>query len=116
MTATATPGRAGHSDFDRLLDLLREAGPEAVTLDELRIVGVRDPAAALLALEVAGHGVMRVYERPETGRPVACVRLAAPGEQPAPAPATPEPAARDRRPLLLAVVAALLVLLLAARR
>ena len=108
------------ADTDRLLELLREAGPEAVTLDELRIVGVRDPAAALLALEVAGHGVMRVSEHPERGRPVTCVRLAAPGEQiapPAPEPAAALPrAARDRRPLLLALVATLLVVLIAARR
>jgi hypothetical protein len=106
------------ADTDRLLDLLREAGPEAVTLDELRIVGVRDPAAALLALEVAGHGLMRVSEHPERGRPVTCVRLAGPDEarpEPSPAP-LPAPVARDRRPLVLAVVAALLVLLVAARR
>jgi hypothetical protein len=108
------------ADTDRLLELLREAGPEAVTLDELRIVGVRDPAAALLALEVSGHGVMRVSEHPSRGRPVTCVRLAGPGERPTPPPA-PEPAtarasSRDRRPLLLALVAALLVVLVASRR
>jgi hypothetical protein len=102
------------ADTDRLLDLLREAGPEAVTLDELRIVGVTDPAAALLALEVAGHGVMRVYEHPGRARPVPCVRLAAPGEVPAgPAPAPPH---RDRRPWLVALAVALVVLLVAARR
>jgi hypothetical protein len=104
------------ADTDLLLELLREAGPEAVTLDELRVVGVRDPAAALLALEVAGHGVMRVFEHPDRGRPVTCVRLAGPDEQPAPAPAPPAPAPRDRLPLLLALAAALLVVLFAARR
>jgi hypothetical protein len=59
----------------RLLDLLREAGDEAVTLDELEIVGVRDPARALLELELAGFAVQRVYEHPARGRPVTCVRL-----------------------------------------
>jgi hypothetical protein len=94
-------------DPDRLLDLLREAGDEAVTLDELHVVGVHDPAAALLALEVAGHGVERVLD----GR-VECVRLAR--ERAEAAHAAPPP--RDPRPLLLAFVAALLVLLVAARR
>jgi hypothetical protein len=73
-----------------------------------------DPSAALLALEVAGHGVLRVFEHPERGRPVTCVRLAGPGELPEPAAPSPVPApGHDRRPLLLAVVAALLLLLVA---
>jgi hypothetical protein len=107
-------------ETDLLLDLLREAGDEAVTLDELHVVGVRDPATALLALELAGHSVHRVYERPT----VTCVRLGAPELPPEPAPAfvPPTPAAapvpavaRDRRPLLLVAIAALLVLLVTRR-
>ena len=39
-----------------MLDLLEEAGDEAVTLDELGVAGVRDPAQALLELELAGPG------------------------------------------------------------
>jgi hypothetical protein len=100
-------------DPGRLLDLLREAGDEAVTLDELEVVGVHDPAAALLALELAGHGVERVYETARRGR-VTCVRLARPAEA-----VTVQPAAtpgRDPRPLVLVLAAALLVVLVAARR
>ena len=62
-------------DSALLLDLLREAGDEAVTLDELSIVGVGDPAAALLQLELAGHAVSRVYDSTAGGRLVTCVRL-----------------------------------------
>lgn len=111
-----------------LLDLLREAGDEAVTLDELQIVGVRDPAAALLALELAGHSVHRVYEQPS----VTCIRLGAPAPvlvevpdvelptiaKPAPVPVSAPPApvaARDARPWLLVLAGALLVLVLARR-
>jgi hypothetical protein len=98
-------------ETDLLLDLLREAGDEPVTLDELHVVGVQDPAAALLALELAGHSVHRVYEQPS----ITCVRLGAPAAEPAPvAPVatTPAPA---HRPLLLVLVAALLVLLVTRR-
>jgi hypothetical protein len=84
------------ADTTQLLELLREAGDEAVTLDELAIVGVRDPARALRALEEAGHAVQRVYERPGRDGPVlTCVRLARAAEPPAvpvPAPAVPVPA------------------------
>ena len=64
-----------HDDRRLLLDLLREAGDEPVTLDELEIVGVGDPARALLALEEAGHAVSRVYDTAASGRRVTCVRL-----------------------------------------
>jgi hypothetical protein len=74
------------TDTVRLLDLLREAGDEAVTLDELAIAGVRDPARALHALEEAGHAVQRVRDNR-----FACVRLASAG----PAPRVPAP---DRPP------------------
>jgi hypothetical protein len=89
-------------ETDRLLELLREAGEEPVTLDELHVVGVRDPAAALLALELAGHGVERVVDGRAT-----CVRLARAEAEPAPR--------RDARPLLV-LAAALLVVLVATRR
>jgi hypothetical protein len=90
------------ADTIQLLELLREAGDEAVTLDELAIVGVRDPARALRALEESGHAVQRVYERPGRGRPVTCVRLAAPGETPAPEPAPRLPVPAPRRAPALA--------------
>jgi hypothetical protein len=58
-------------DTTRLLDLLREAGDEAVSLAELEVVGVRDPASALLDLELSGHAISRILDdRTE------CVRLA----------------------------------------
>jgi pyruvate/2-oxoglutarate dehydrogenase complex dihydrolipoamide acyltransferase (E2) component len=109
------------ADTTHLLELLREAGDEAVTLDELAIVGVRDPAGALRALEAAGHAVQRVPERPRRGRPVTCVRLArAAPERPAvaappavpPPPAAPPPAApaRARRGLLAATALGVLLL------
>jgi|SRR5215218_8130935 len=112
------------ADTVQLLELLLEAGDEAVTLDELAIVGVRDPAGALRELEDAGHAVQRVRERPERGRAVTCVRLAAPGaafERDVPAPArarttaTPvrrAPAPPARRPLAAIAVGVLLLLVL----
>ena len=112
-------------ESDLLLDLLREAGDEPVTLDELHVVGVQEPAEALLALELAGHAVHRVYEsssRP--GRTVACVRLGAPRPvaadtpeptlRPEPEP-VPEPAT-DGRLVAGALVALLLLLVLGLRR
>jgi pyruvate/2-oxoglutarate dehydrogenase complex dihydrolipoamide acyltransferase (E2) component len=115
------------ADTTHLLELLREAGDEAVTLDELAIVGVRDPAGALRALEAAGHAVQRVPERPRRGWPVTCVRLAraaperpavappptvAPPRAVAPPPAAPPPAApaRARRGLLAATALGVLLL------
>ena len=65
------------AETGRLLDLLREAGAEAVTLDELHVVGVRDPAAALRGLEEAGHAVVRMRDE-RAHEPVECVRLAQP--------------------------------------
>ena len=94
-------------DTGLLLDLLREAGDEAVTLDELEVVGVRDPARALFELELAGHAVSRVVDATHP-RHVPCVRLA-------PAPAAPAPAA-DTRLLAAGVLGLLLVLLVALGR
>jgi hypothetical protein len=107
-------------DPARLLDLLREAGDEPVSLDELHIVGVVDPARALHLLEDAGHAVQRVIDA-RTDGPVTCVCLRAnPVERPAPSAPSPAPVTAvdvhgDRRPLLLALVALLLVLLVARR-
>lgn len=95
-------------DTGRLLDLLREAGDEAVTLDELAIVGVRDPARALLELELGGHAVQRVHDLRPHGR-VTCVRLGGTAD----APPSPTP---DRRPVVVAALIALLVVVVAARR
>jgi hypothetical protein len=67
------------SDKARLLDLLREAGNEAVTLEELEIAGVSDPSLALQALELAGHTVERVIDQTDAGRRFQCVRLAGAG-------------------------------------
>ena len=101
-------------DSSHLLELLREAGDEPVSLDELEIVGVVDPATALHRLELAGFPVHRVQDT-RSDRPVTCVRLAAehtPDWQPVPAAVQPA----SRRPLLAALVLALLVLLAASRR
>jgi hypothetical protein len=97
-------------DTGLLLDLLREAGDEPVTLDELEIVGVRDAARALLELELAGHTVHRVYEDPARGRRVTCVTLT----PPPPSPDLPD--ATDGRLLAGALLGALFVLLVAAAR
>lgn len=111
---------ANVTDRDLLFGLLREAGTEAVTLDELEVVGVRDPAAALLALEEAGHSIHRVVDQRAT-----CVRLApfdgGHHSTPAPvfalAPSPPAPAApRDVRPLVAVALALLVAVLLGARR
>lgn len=59
----------------RLLELLREAGEEPVTLGELEVAGIGDPSLALQALELAGHRVERVIDQSE-GRRFECVRLA----------------------------------------
>jgi hypothetical protein len=122
-----------------MLELLEEAGPEAVTLDELGVAGVRDPARALLELELAGLEIQRVLVRPERdGRALQCIRLAhhaadrRPAEQPTvelaaiaphPAPAPAPPAiqvARRTEPrlagyVLLAALLALAALLLRRR-
>jgi hypothetical protein len=91
------------AETNQLLALLREAGEEAVTLDELAVVGVRDPAGTLRALEEAGHAVQRVEERHEAGPAVVCVRLAsaqaeaasAPDPAPGPVATAPEPVAPE---------------------
>jgi hypothetical protein len=101
-------------DTGLLLDLLREAGDEAVTLDELEVVGVRDPARALFELEVAGHAVSRVTEQARPGRHVTCIRLAPPDPPAAPAPASAPPRSRLVPGAML--LAALLLLVAGARR
>jgi hypothetical protein len=68
-----------------MLDLLEEAGEEAVTLDELEVAGVRDPVRALFELEVAGLEIQRVLVCAErAGATYECVRLAQPRCSPAP--------------------------------
>ena len=59
-------------DGPTLLDLLREAGDEAVTFDELELVWISDPALALWDLELAGVHVQRVFDQRKL-----CVKLAA---------------------------------------
>ncbi|HEX2104301.1 MAG TPA: hypothetical protein VHF51_11670 [Solirubrobacteraceae bacterium] len=106
------------ADATQLLELLREAGDEAVTLDELVIVGVRDPARALRALEEAGHAVQRVREHPRCGRAVTCVRLAPADDAPVPARAVPRatapprPGPSARRRLLAGAALGVLLLVL----
>ena len=108
-----------------LLDLLQEAGQEAVTLDELGVAGVQDPAKALLELELLGLEIQRVLVRGDHAeRAFECVRLArAEAEQPTvelaavvPRPAPqPQPAASRSRAqgiVLLAVLLALVALVL----
>jgi hypothetical protein len=117
-----------------MLGLLHEAGTEAVTLDELGVAGVRDPARALLELELAGHHVQRVLSRERPGADVECVRLAPdidrlPDEEPPTqelasavaahvpartAPATPQPG-RGPATALLALLLLAVVALLARR-
>jgi hypothetical protein len=60
----------------RLLALMHEADTEAVTLDELAIAGVEDPARALHALELAGFTFERVTDRTASRREIECIRLA----------------------------------------
>ena len=91
-----------------MLDLLQEAGQEAVTLDELGVAGVQDPARALLELELLGLEIQRVLVRGDHAeRAFECVRLA---------PAEPEQPAgsrsRARGIVLLAVLLALVALVL----
>lgn len=98
MTATMV------ADTMVMLDLLQEAGDEAVTLDELGVAGVHDPAAALLELELAGLEIQRVLvrgERPD--RAFECIRLAEP--EPEPEQPTVELAAVTPRPGPTATVA-----------
>jgi hypothetical protein len=108
-----------------MLDLLQEAGQEAVTLDELGVAGVGDPATALLELELLGLEIQRVLVRGDhSERAFECVRLAqAEPEQPTvelaavmPRPA-PEPApvgsrSRAQGIVLVALLLALVALVL----
>src|SRR4051812_41361130 len=94
----------------RLLELLREAGDERVSLDELEVAGAPDPARTLFELELAGFTLERVYETAARG-PVECVRLTSP--EPARLPATASPAAAAHtRSVRLPLLAALALLLL----
>ena len=111
-----------------MLDLLQEAGQEAVTLDELGVAGVQDPAKALLELELLGLEIQRVLVRGDQAeRTFECVRLAqAEPEQPTvelaavmprPEPARAGPPADGSRSraqgiVLLAVLLALVALVL----
>ena len=103
-----------------MLDLLQEAGQEAVTLDELGVAGVQDPAKALLELELLGLEIQRVLVRGDHAeRPFECVRLAqAEPEQPTvelaavrPRPVQ-EPRSRAQGIVLLAMLLALVALIL----
>jgi hypothetical protein len=106
-----------------MLDLLQEAGQEAVTLDELGVAGVQDPAKALLELELLGLAIQRVLVRGDHAeRAFECVRLAqAEPEQPTvelaavvprPEPEPAESRSRARGIVLLAVLLTLVALLL----
>ena len=97
-----------------MLDLLQEAGEEAVTLDELGVAGVRDPAKALLELEVLGLEIQRVLVRGDHAqRAFECVRLArAEPEQPTVELAAVAPRSRAQGIVLLAVLLALVALIL----
>jgi hypothetical protein len=108
-----------------MLDLLQEAGQEAVTLDELGVAGVRDPAQALLELELLGLEIQRVLVRGDHAqRAFECVRLAqAEPEQPTvelaavrhrpePEPPAEGPRSRAQGIVLLAVLLALVALIL----
>jgi hypothetical protein len=91
-----------------MLDLLQEAGQEAVTLDELGVAGVQDPARALLELELLGLEIQRVLVRGDHAeRAFECVRLAqAEPDQPT------SSRSRAQRIVLLAVLLALVALVL----
>jgi hypothetical protein len=103
----------------RLLELLQEADDEAVTLGELEVVGVVEPAEALLALELAGHTFERVYAMGSGERPLECVRLSRAGAPAVPRPLNPAPVAARRaavaepRPTARPPLAALALLVLA---
>jgi hypothetical protein len=96
-----------------LLDLLNEADDHAVSLGELEVVGVADPARELRRLELAGHAFERVYELPSHGGEITCVRLAPARATPAasapPQRQTAAIAAPDRRPLVVALLALVLL-------
>ena len=102
-----------------LLELLREAGEERVSLDELAVAGAEDPARTLFELELQGFTLERVYETAASGR-VECVRLAAPEPLPVAgtvtASAPPAAPRGTRAPLLAGALGALLLALGVARR
>jgi hypothetical protein len=60
----------------RMLELLRRAGRQPVTLEQLRAGGIHFPAVVLSELELRGHAIKRVQE---DGRLLG-VRLLAPRE------------------------------------
>jgi hypothetical protein len=46
----------------RMLERLRSAGEQPVTLDELRAVGIDFPAVVLSELEINGYGIERLHK------------------------------------------------------
>ena len=47
----------------RMLERLRRAGKQPVTLDELRSSGIDFPAVVISELDLNGYAIERVYER-----------------------------------------------------
>jgi hypothetical protein len=76
----------------RLLERLRSAGPQPVTLDQLRAGGIDFPAVVIGELELNGYVIERVHEH---GRQIG-VRLV---EAEAPVPPAPRRRRRWRRVL-----------------
>ena len=76
----------------RLLERLRSAGPQPVTLDQLRAGGIDFPAVVIGELELNGYVIERVYE---DGRQIG-VRLV---EAEPPVPPAPRRRQRWRRVL-----------------
>ncbi|HUO75156.1 MAG TPA: helix-turn-helix domain-containing protein [Solirubrobacteraceae bacterium] len=65
-----SPG-TGDRDHDRLLALLREDDPGALTVPALRDIGIVAPAQAVYELQLAGHAIDRIRVRNSDGR-VSC--------------------------------------------
>jgi hypothetical protein len=80
----------------RMLERLRSAGNQPITLNQLRAAGIDFPAVVIGELELNGYVIERVYEH---GRQIG-VRLLdseAPDPPRAPRPAGPRPADATRR-------------------
>ena len=77
----------------RMLERLRSAGQQPVTLDQLRAGGIDFPAVVIGELELNGYAIERVYEH---GRQIG-VRLLEPEAPDLPGPhvGVPPPAATD---------------------
>ena len=110
-----------------MLDLLQEAGQEAVTLDELGVAASRTPPRRCWSSSCLGLEIQRVLVRGDHAqRAFECVRLAqaepeqqtvelaavAPRPAPEPAPPADEPRSRAQGIVLLAVLLALVALIL----